>query len=284
LTRTIFARKVEDGQGKLRRRAFHVGGSIVIDVLRIPLSNDRLRAIPKEERALLFLLGYAANQITLFSKLVQFSSNGTPSDPVEQQLSDAQSLILGRVAIGVLAEAWELIYKRFLGTPRGKEFEPAKLNPIGREALETLKKHFSGSNILSKLRNNVTLHHPYDSHMDAGFEAAAAETSWDSDWNSYFSSALYNSWYFASNIVMLHAMLNTIGETDPVNAHQRIMSALKQVTEPMIYLIFAINEAILIKNLGPTMAAEAAEVVTKITNALGLFDVGVPFYVEMTGD
>ena len=83
---------------------------------------------------------------------------------------------------------------------------------------------------------------------------------------------------------MLHAMLNTIGETDPVNAHQRIMSALKQVTEPMIYLIFAINEAILIKNLGPTMAAEAAEVVTKITNALGLFDVGVPFYVEMTGD
>jgi hypothetical protein len=256
----------------------------VIDVLRIPLPKDRLRTIPKEERALLFLLGYAANQITFFSKLVQFSSNRTPSDPVEQQLSDAQSLILGRVAIGVLAEAWELIHKRFLGTPRGKEFEPAKLNPVGREALETLKKHFSGSNILSKLRNNVAFHHPNDSDMDAGFEAATAETSWDSDWNWYFSSALYNSWYFASDIVMLHAMLNTIGETDPVNAHHRITSALKQVSEPMIYLIFAINEAILIKNLGPTMAAEAAQVVTKITNAPGLFDVELPFYVEMTGD
>ncbi len=172
--------------GQATQAGFYVGGSTVIDVLRIPLPKDRLRAIPKEERALLFLLGYAANQITLFSKLVIFLSNKTPSDPVEQQLSDAQSLILGRVAIGVLAETWELIHKRFLGTPRGKEFEPAKLNPAGREALETLKKYFSGSNILSKLRNNVAFHHPCDSDMDAGFEAAASEKIWDSDWNCIF--------------------------------------------------------------------------------------------------
>jgi hypothetical protein len=59
----------------------------VIEVLRIPLPKDRLRAMPKEERALFFLLGYAANQITLFSKLVTFSVNKTPSDSVEQQIS-----------------------------------------------------------------------------------------------------------------------------------------------------------------------------------------------------
>ena len=98
----------------------------MIDVIRIPLPKDRLRAMPKEERALFFLLGYAANQITLFSKLVTFSASKTPGDPVEQQLSNAQSLILGRIAIGVLAEAWELIHKRFLGTPIGKELEPSK--------------------------------------------------------------------------------------------------------------------------------------------------------------
>jgi hypothetical protein len=253
----------------------------VINVLRIPLPKDRLRGIPKEERALFFLLGYAANQITLFSKLVTFSANKTPDDSVEQQLSNAQSLILGRVAIGVLAEAGELIRKRFLGTPIGKEFEPTKLNPAGRVALATLKKHFGGSNILSKLRNNVAFHHPYDTDMDAGFEAAVSDNIWDGDWNWYFSSALYNSWYFASDIVMLHAMLNTIGETDPISAHKRIMIELKQVSEPMIDFIFALNEAILIKHLGPTMAAEAAEVITKITNAPGLFDVALPFYVEM---
>src|SRR5713226_7460515 len=88
----------------------------VIDVMRISLPKDRLTAMPKEERALFFVLGYAANQITVLSKLVIFSTNKTPSNPVEQQLSNAQSQILARVAIGVLAEAWELIRKRFLGT------------------------------------------------------------------------------------------------------------------------------------------------------------------------
>ena len=102
------------------------------------LPKDRLRAMPKEERALLFLLGYAANQITLFSKLVIFSSNKTPDNPVEEHLSNAQTQILARVAIGVLAEAWELIHKRFLGTRIGKEFAP-KLNPAGRKALAEKK-------------------------------------------------------------------------------------------------------------------------------------------------
>ena len=255
----------------------------MIDVIRIPLPKDRLRAMPKEERALFFLLGYAANQITLFSKLVTFSASKTPGDPVEQQLSNAQSLILGRIAIGVLAEAWELIHKRFLGTPIGKEFEPSKLNPTGRAALAILKKHFSRSNILSKIRNNIAFHHPYDANADAGFEAAVNNRVWDGDWHWYLSSAMYNSWYFASDIVILHALLNTIGETDPISAHERIMIELKQISEPMIRFIFAVNEAILIKHLGPAMAAESAELITKITDAPCLFDVELPFYVEVPG-
>jgi hypothetical protein len=229
----------------------------------------------KEERALFFLLGYAANQITLLSKLVIFSTNKTPSNPVEQQLSNAQSQILARVAIGVLAEAWELIRKRFLGTRIGKEFQP-KLNPAGQKALADLKKHFGGSNLLSKLRSNVVFHHPYDTDTDAAFKAAASDALWNSDWNWYFSSALYNSFYYASEIVLLHAISNAIGETDLIKAHERIMLEFKQVSEPMIYLIFAINEAILMKHLGA-----AAETVAIITDAPGVFDVGLPFYVEV---
>jgi hypothetical protein len=249
----------------------------VIDVCRIPLPKDRLRAMPKEERALFFLLGYAANQITLFSKLIIFSTNKTPSNPVEQQISNAQSQILARVSIGVLAEAWELIHKRFLGTPIGREFEP-KLNPAGRKALAELKKHFGGSNLLSKLRSNVAFHHPYDTDMDAGFEAAASDNIWDSDWNWYFSSATFNSFYFVSDVVILHAILNTIGETDLIKAQERIMAEVKQVSEPMINFLYALNEAILIKHLGPEMTAE---VVAKIPDAPGVFDVGLPFYVEI---
>jgi hypothetical protein len=38
-------------------------------------------------------------------------------------------------------------------------------------ALADLKKHFGGSNLLSKLRNNVAFHHPYESDMDAAWPA-----------------------------------------------------------------------------------------------------------------
>jgi hypothetical protein len=59
----------------------------MITVMKIPVSKDRLRAMPEDERALL-ILGYVANQINLLSKLVIFSSNKTP-DGVEQALSGA---------------------------------------------------------------------------------------------------------------------------------------------------------------------------------------------------
>lgn len=114
--------------------------------------------------------------------------------------------------------------------------------------------------------------------MDAGFEAAATDTIWDGDWNWYFSSALYNSFYFSSEVVILHAILKAIGEPDLIKAHEKIMLELKQVSEPMIHLIFALNEALLLKHLGATATAE---VITKITDAPGVFEVGLPFYVEV---
>jgi hypothetical protein len=129
---------------------------------------------------------------------------------------------------------------------------------------------------LSTLRNNVAFHHPYNTDMDAGFDAAVNDERFDSDWNWYFSSALFNSFYFGSEVVILHAILNAIGETDVIKAHERIMAELKQVSEPMIHFIFALNEALLIKYLGATV-----EVVTKITGAPDVFDVGLPFFVEV---
>jgi hypothetical protein len=247
----------------------------VIDVMRVSLPKDRLRAMPKEERALLFLLGYAANQITLFSKLVIFSTNKTPDNSVEQRLSYAQSQILARTAIGILAETWELIRKRFLSTHIGKDLE-SKLNPIGREALDNLKKYFGRTNLLTTFRNKVAFHHPCNADMNAGFEAVASDKIWDSDWEWYFSHSMYNSFYFMSEVVTLHAILNAMGETDLMKAHERLMDELKQVSEPMIYFILSVNEAILLQHLGATV-----EVVAKITDAPGVFDVGIPFYVEV---
>ena len=81
----------------------------MIRVMQIPLQKERLRAVPKEERTLFLLLGYAANQITMFQKLLIFSSNKTPSEAVEQRISAAQTQMLVRLLIGAAHEAWRLI-------------------------------------------------------------------------------------------------------------------------------------------------------------------------------
>jgi hypothetical protein len=129
------------------------------DVLRIPVSKDRLRAMPKDERALLILFGYAANQINTFQKFVIFSSNKDGNGEVEQILSGAQTQMFARVVIGVLNEALRLVQERFLRSRIGKEYV-TRLDQKGTVSLDTLKKHI-GSNLLTKLRTNYIFHHPY---------------------------------------------------------------------------------------------------------------------------
>ena len=236
--------------------------------------------MPKNERTLLFLIGHAANQITLHSKLVIFSTNRTPSDSIEQRISGAQSQMLARLTIGVLDETWKLISKRFLASPIGKEFQP-KLNAVGQLALSELKKHFGGSNLISGLRNNFAFHHPYDSDVEAGFEAAASDKNWDGDWNWYFSHGTFNSFYFLSDVVILHSILAAVGETDLVEAQRKIMAEVRNVSEHMVNFLQALNEALLVKHFAPEMQAK---VVAQIGDAPSVFAPWIPFYVEIPAD
>jgi hypothetical protein len=248
----------------------------MITVLRVPVSKDRMRAMPADERALLILLGYAANQINLLSKLVIFSSNKTP-DGVEQALSGAQTQMLARLTIGVLSEGWELISKRFLGTPIGRDYRP-RLDATGAAALIQLQKTFGGSNIINKIRSNYAFHHPYNSDVNAAFEVAASDAAWDNDWNWFFSHSGYNSFYFPSDFIIMHGMLTAVGETDLITAHEKIMAEVRWVSENMSQFIMALTAAFWQKHFGSEMTAELRE---EITHAPGAFDVWIPFFIEI---
>ena len=47
----------------------------MIQVMRIPMAKTKLAALPKDERVLLFLLGYVSNQTMMLEKLMLFSGN-----------------------------------------------------------------------------------------------------------------------------------------------------------------------------------------------------------------
>jgi hypothetical protein len=248
----------------------------MITVLKVPVSKDRLRAMPEDERALLILLGYVANQINLLSKLVIFSSNRTP-DGVEHSLCAAQTQMLARLGIGVLNEGWELISKRFLGSRIGRDYRP-RLDAEGKAALDQLQKTFGGSNIINKIRTNYSFHHPYNSDVNAAFEIACNDTVSDADWNWYFSHSGYNSFYFLSDLVMMHGMLGAVGETDLIAAQDKLTAEVSSVSENMSQFITALTTALWTTHFGAGITGEVCSV---ISDAPGAFDVWIPFFMEI---
>jgi hypothetical protein len=81
----------------------------MIEVFRIPLSKDQLRAIPAEERNLLLLTSHAVNQLSVLRKILIFSTNYESDNEIENTLSAGQSQTILRFLFGALAEAWEMV-------------------------------------------------------------------------------------------------------------------------------------------------------------------------------
>jgi hypothetical protein len=52
----------------------------MIQVMRIPMAKTKLAALSKDERVLLFLLGYVSNQTMMLEKLMLFSGNRDPKE------------------------------------------------------------------------------------------------------------------------------------------------------------------------------------------------------------
>ncbi len=282
------------------RRVDRIGGHKVIQVYKILAPKEKLRAMPENERALLILLGYAANQLNFFSKLVILSSNRDGDNETERQLSAAQTQMALRIVIGVLNETWELIRRRFMGAPCGKEYTPL-LDARGAEAFVKLKQTFGSAGVFAQLRNAWIFHHPYETDaVTQAFEDAAANPEWDKEWAWFFSHSNYNSFFFVSEFVALHGISKIIGaaeedeeddeneddedaeeENDINKAQKKLLKLVTSVSEEMNHLNHAIIAVLWQKYFAAELLAERR---IDITDAPGFYDVWVPFFVEIPNE
>jgi hypothetical protein len=249
----------------------------MIQVYKIPASKEKLRAMPEGERALLILLGYAANQINFFSKVVIFSTNRDGDTELEQQLSAAQTQMALRVVVGVVNEAWRLIKTRFMDQPCAKEYTPL-LDQAGADAFVKLKKVFGNSGLFATLRGTWIFHHPNNPELNSAFEDAASNPQWGNEWNWFFSHSNYNSFYFLSEFVVLHGILKAVGETDLLVGQEKLTKQITAVSEDMSQFIMALIAVLWKKYFGAELTAETR---FDIPNAPGFFDVWIPFFVDI---
>jgi hypothetical protein len=153
----------------------------MIEVYRVSISKKQLSTLPKNERALLLLMGHALNQISVFLKLFTFSSNKDPEHPIESRVSAAQSHIILRILFGILLEAWNVICAN---KPIIDRYMP-NVDDDGKKSYNTLEEYFRKSSLLYKLRNNFSYHLPNAKVVEKTFNSIPENKD---GWEWYLSS------------------------------------------------------------------------------------------------
>ena len=183
-----------------------------------------------------------------------------------------------RLVIGSLHEAYNLIQLRFMRAPRSRLYTPL-LDSAGQEAFTRLKKTFKPKNMFAKMRNAWIFHHPQKTNeVTQAFEDAVANPEWDKEWNWFCSHSGYNSFFFASEIVAIQGIARIVGETDLREEQKTRVKRVLRVAEDMRQLIYAIIAVLWRKYFGDELPAEGR---IDITDAPGVLDVSVPFFVGM---
>jgi hypothetical protein len=252
----------------------------MIQVMRIPMAKTKLSALSKDERVLLFLLGYISNQTMMLEKLVLFSGNRDPLEFLDAHATGIQQQMLLRLMIGALNEAWRVIVTRFSENPIAKEYRPL-LDNGGQQALSDLNKQFGGSNLLTRLRTNYAFHHPQSDDVEAAFETAFNDDSMDDQWNLYFAQHGFNSLFYLSEIVISHGIFAEVGETDWRIGQEKIMAEVISAANNINEFAKAFTKAVWLKHFGDEMIADK---VFEVHDAPVADQVEIPFFVNLPGE
>jgi hypothetical protein len=247
------------------------------DVLKVNLPKTKIMAMSERERAMFLLLGYAANHVALYTKLTILSTNFNSADAIENMLSAAQSLMLTRMVAGVLHETWDgVIRKHFLSSKDGRQYFEG-MDESGKQALASLKKLFGESGLLANIRNDFAFHYPKLAEMEAACQLAAVDPEQDADWHWFFAKSGWNSFYFLSEIIVMHAVLKAAGCDDFGLAQRRLMVEMRTATNGMVTLLQCLIASMWQKHVDNHFDAT---VVAKLQGKPNLFEFALPYFFD----
>jgi hypothetical protein len=165
---------------------------------RLELTKQRLAAMPAEERRVLLLLGHAVNEINVLQKLMMMVRRDE-AHSIVTRCENGQILILMRVLIGKLHEAWELFKKRIQADAQLRAKYLDKLSPEARALLDRVNKHFGAGSPLTAIRNQLAFHYTdKDGRVEESFQHLSEAEAWE----FYLSETVGNSFYWASELVI----------------------------------------------------------------------------------
>jgi hypothetical protein len=242
----------------------------MVDVFTVPISKAQFRQFPDEERALVFVCGHILNQISVFMKLIRFSTNHDPPNPVEEKVSGMQSQIILRCLMAVLSEACVYFEKRHVIIDKYL----SDMHKEGRDAYDKIKPFYDKKSLLRLIRNNYLYHYPNDKNVQRAFDAIPEDEPWE--W--YFSTANTNSLYFSCELVLGYGLMNATGEPTPLGAFGVVMTKTMEIANTMPDFLMRLIEVIGVRYLGKDIFKPQAR--TTINDAPTLGGFWLPFFAE----
>jgi hypothetical protein len=240
----------------------------VIHIYGVSVPKAKLASMPAGERQLLLLLGHVENEISTVRRLVAFSLQTSYADPIVDHVAHGRAWVVLRLLIGKVAEGHQVVKKRVQSSPVGRKYQSA-LDPIASAALDRLNKLFGKSSVLNQLRNVHAFHYPDDRQIEDGFASVAEAESWE----FYLADASGNSFYHASEMVMLYAMLRELGPLDPRDAIPKLASEVMDAAGALSEFLHLFIGTII--QQAPDLAGDP-RIVATVANAPALAEVSIP--------
>jgi hypothetical protein len=193
-------------------------------LFKVEIPKSKLSSIPEDERVFFVLFGALLNDLSMFQKLMIFSTNPKTTNQVERTAQISQTLCLARFQIGILSEGWQLLQQKFFGTGLSKKYEPLLSEPI-KENFDKLKDFFSGKdNWMTSVRNNFCFHYPSSEEIKKLIDEAPASEIFEIYMSEYFGNCLFSM----SNTLINFGILKAMEKPDTQTAMDRwLQDAMK---------------------------------------------------------
>jgi hypothetical protein len=137
-----------------------------LKLYRIQFSQGEFAKLAKPEQLFLLRLAHIRNDLRHIFYMCVAAERGTRSESaIERKLVMHQLLFYLRLIYGTLEEAWKVIHSAWDGERLHATLD-SLLTPEGKDALRTIKRYFSRTNLARTIRDKFAFHYE-DEPLDA---------------------------------------------------------------------------------------------------------------------
>jgi hypothetical protein len=241
---------------------------------RIGLSVENLRAIPPKERALFVLLGHVANEVNTIDKITYLSTLALEGPRWQAQATAAQTLILARVLVGKLYEAWEAIQSGYFRSRLSRVYVDLIDNET-TSSLDRLKKYFGRKNLLNRVRNEVAFHYSLEhAAIPVPDDALPEELA------MYLHESAGSQFIQVSDYLMTIALAESLAPGAPENALEVLLAELRDVCIDLNEFVLGFMHAVLVHRIGADSLARSGSV-QNVANAPSATRKRLPYFIQL---